>query len=235
MKRMQRIASLIFVLCAFALPAMAQRDKGKQRQWTYTGSDTEGRMTIIITERQIGEALRYQVSGDYKSAFPCTISGTYYPAGKRLKAECLGSGHRPLEITGKLQAEDSFRVDIDGHRFINADRVGEGPPLPTGGLTGSWSIVQTAANGGRYTGMLEIKQTESQLTGRAVWDNHQSGEIKGTVQGKSVKFSIIYAGGLVGTYEAQCDNTNMLLFGGKAYSNKGGGTVQWAASRRHTN
>jgi hypothetical protein len=101
----------------------------------------------------------------------------------------------------------------------------------TGGLSGSWRIVQTGDNGARYTGTLIIKQSGNLLSGRAEWENHTQGNISGEVQGRTIKFTVQYAGGLVGRYEAEVSSAGNQMLNGEARSNKGGGVVKWQASR----
>jgi hypothetical protein len=227
MKHMRLVTFCIFALCVFCLPVMAQR------QWVYEGSNSEGRMSIAITERQYGSRLSYQVSGDYKTASSCTISGSYFPAGRRLRAVCKGNGRKTEEITGSLSVMGQFNLNTNVGG-IDLERVGTGDQLPTGGLTGAFKIVQTAANGAKYTGQLEIKQVGSRLSGRAVWDNHKSGTIDGTVQDETVRFTITYSGGLVGTYNSALNVYRDSMEGGTASSNKGGDTVKWYATRLDT-
>jgi hypothetical protein len=232
MKHMRLVTFLIIALCVFCLPVMAEQ------VWVYEGSsgdNGDGLLRIEITERKYGSDLRYLVNGSYRGAqySHCTISGTYFPAGQRLRAKCVNPQGRTIgDITGRLVIEGGEYFELNtsmGDIVVN--RIGRGPALPTGGLTGAFKIVQTADDGAKYTGQLEIKQAGSQLSGRAVWDNHMSGTIDGTVQGKTVRFTITYSGGLVGTYNAELFDNAME---GSASSNKGGGTVKWYAKRVYT-
>lgn len=105
------------------------------------------------------------------------------------------------------------------------------PADDAGGLTGSWSVVQTAGNGAKYTGTLSITQNGYVISGRANWSNHSQGSISGTVEGRTIKFTIQYEGGLVGSYQAVLADDGNQMINGSASSNKGGGSVSWYAGR----
>ena len=72
MKHLRLVAFVVFAICAFCLPAQAQK------KWTYkgdNGTDGENRqaITIIITKRPNG----YEVSGEFIGGdyqFTCNIS-----------------------------------------------------------------------------------------------------------------------------------------------------------------
>jgi hypothetical protein len=98
-------------------------------------------------------------------------------------------------------------------------------------LSGSWRIIQTGANGARNTGVLKIRLSGNTLSGRAEWDNHAPGNISGEVEGRTIKFTIQYGGGLIGSYEAELSSQGNQMQNGEARSNKGGAVVSWQANR----
>lgn len=228
MKQVRALATLIFVLCAFALSAMAQK------QWVYRYDDGRKELNIIIRERA---GAVYDLGGEYKeysNSQPCKIKGAYQLAGGHVRGYCEYLARDGKKLQSTLEIDGIYRgeriaISISGYTFV-ARRVGKGEPLPTAGVTGKWSIEQAADSGARYTGTLILKQTGNKIGGRAQWDNHSSGEVDGTVQGEVINFRIIYEGGLIGTYRADLSEDGML--NGTATSNKGGGRVHWQAFRR---
>src|SRR5436190_20383042 len=128
MKNLRLVAFVLFAVCAFCLPAQAQK------KWTYKGDDGKGgEITIIITQRPTG----YEVSGDYKPSPSrvCKLRGSYLPAGQRLKATCEYDNGEKEEVTGsKQEKEDVLPVEAGvGDRggiyggTIVAKRVGAKP------------------------------------------------------------------------------------------------------------
>jgi hypothetical protein len=98
-------------------------------------------------------------------------------------------------------------------------------------LKGSWEIVQTGGQT-RYVGTLTIDGSGNTISGGALWANHSQGTIRGTLTGFSVRFSIDYGDGLVGTYSASLSDKVDQMINGSASSNKGGPAVAWQASRK---
>ena len=103
------------ILCATAANAQSA-------QWIYKGDNgTTGpyreSITLIIMKRPSG----YAVSGEY--VFPpfmhdtwgpsCTISGTYFPAGRRLRGTCKSAKGREFDINGTRRTDrDQFQIQF---------------------------------------------------------------------------------------------------------------------------
>src|ERR1041385_4976063 len=125
MKNLRLVAFVVFGICAFCLPAQAQK------QWSYKADNkkTSGRIgyggepdsnihqsremiTITITQRPNG----YEVSGYLQlGEYTCDIEGSYFTAGKRLRGKCLQSQDEDVEITGvKLSGSDAFQITVNG-------------------------------------------------------------------------------------------------------------------------
>lgn len=105
MKNLRVITFLVFAVCAFCLPAQAQK------QWTYkadNGTENEWHrqeITITITQGPNG----YEVSGELKTpTFPCHFQGSYVPATEKFEAK---STDCPREIKGfKVKGKDALQI-----------------------------------------------------------------------------------------------------------------------------
>lgn len=207
----------------FALPALAQNDPSGKYQ--YHGNNDEWVVNII--KRGTG----YEVTGQYVLAGQgCQISGSYFTATRRVKAQCT-AGQSTVMADGNIvfaQGEYSTSASLT---LTVRNRTAQAYRIDTG-ITGAWRVTQTAGNGARYTGTFMITQTSNQLSGRAEWDNHSNGAISGSVSNGIVRITITYSGGLVGTYRAELARGGTQMSGGTASSNRGGGSVNWTAVKQ---
>ena len=131
MKSFRLVAFLVFAVCAFCLPAVAQKF------WTYKGEDGKGNeVTITISQRAKG----YEVNGEIRkskttpgvavepSSDPCIISGSYLPAGQRVRATCENKDGVKKAVTGRKQVgKDALQITALGGTFV-LKRVVDEPP-----------------------------------------------------------------------------------------------------------
>ncbi len=184
MKSLRLVFFLVFILCAFCLPSSAQTgETGKPKQWTYEGRDSGGSFIINITKRPNG----YEVSGEYFDDRPgsemCTISGSYYPAGQRIRAKCIRKGQEEgFSISGsKDTGKDELKLNIGGNEVV-ATRVGA-KSTNTGGSTTKQNLCPSGFGGTWKTsfGAMTITFTNSsEVKGNYDFDD---GTIKGDVSG----------------------------------------------------
>jgi hypothetical protein len=222
MKQLRQVTFLVLAVCAFCLPAQAQKTyKADKADSPYDkNSSYPIEVTITITQGRNGYDL---VSGEMKTEFGiCNIQGAYYPSTEKLKARYTDCPLRDRPINGfKVKGEDALQITEPFSTL--AKRVFS--------LSGSWRIVQTSANGARYTGTLRITQEGPRLSGNADWENHSQGTIKGEVSGKYIIFDVQYPQGLIGSYQAELSPAGDQMLNGEARSNKGGEPVKWQATR----
>ncbi len=212
MKNLRLVTFLVFAVCAFCLPAVAQTsNSSKPKQWTYKGDNGADELvyekdkryiTIIITQRPNG----YEVSGNFKSGsgWSCSISGSYYPKtlGLRAKANCPKVA---FNVTGsKIPGQDALEIAI-GSLEIVAKRVGSKSTPPTGSnptsvtktgsdVSGVWAFV---CCGGRYNGKLTLIQDGNVISGYfGDTNNGTTGDIAGQINGSAVNFRRSYSRGV---------------------------------------
>jgi hypothetical protein len=139
MKKMRLATLLVFAVCAFCLPAHAQK------KWTYKadngakGFPQRSEVTIVITQRPNG----YEVSGEWKygEGQTCNIRGSYLPAGQRLRATCGDYGGK---IEGfKIPGKDALQITLPFYAV--AKRVGVKPE--TTGSPATTLVWEPAGNG----------------------------------------------------------------------------------------
>ncbi len=217
------VLAVFMAAIIFAAPALAQNDPSGKYQ--YHSNNDEWVVNII--KRGTG----YEVTGQYVlDSQGCQISGSYYTATRKVKAQCK-AGQSTVVADGSIEfAQGDYSTSA--LLTLKIRNKTTSTYRSDNGITGSWRITQTAANGAKYTGVLKITQKGSLLTGRAEWDNHTNGDINGSVQNGTVYIAIAYSEGLTGSYNADLANGGTRMVNGKARSNKGGGTVDWNATKQ---
>src|SRR5207302_4436261 len=167
------VTFLVFAVCAFCLPAQAQK------KWTYkadNGANEDSldrrEITITITQDRNG----YDVSGEYKTVVgTCNIRGSYSPATEKLNAitDCPAASAVFREIKGfKIKGKDALQITEP----FSAVAKREGAKSIS--LSGTWKC----DDGGTYV----LTQSGSSLTWEAkspdngaTWDHTFTGQING--------------------------------------------------------
>ena len=196
MKNIRLAAFLVFTVCAFCLPVQAQT------KWTYKGDNGAARpnreeITLVITQRPNG----YEVNGEFTSyrftsdRRHCTIRGSYFFVGRRLRGNCVFDDGSKLEVTGFKEtgkdAKDAFQVAVGPSGELVAWRDGIKPKTNGSStesseessypdLAGTW-ICQTRcpAGGGQGGKPASISQNGRTLTFTNEGGGRSAGEFKG--------------------------------------------------------
>ncbi len=215
--------AVLLTAIIFAAPALAQNDPSGKYQYQRNSED----WVVNIIKQGTG----YLVSGQYViDGQGCQISGSYYTATHKVKAQCT-AGRSTVMANGIVEFAQGQYSTSALLTLTVRNRTTQAYRIDTG-ITGLWKVTQFTANGTRYTGTFRITQNGSQLSGRAEWDNHNNGDISGSVSNGSVRITITYPGGLIGTYRAELSSGGTTMVSGTASSNRGGGSVNWTATKQ---
>jgi hypothetical protein len=129
-----------------------------------------------------------------------------------------------------LESRDDIVNILQGtHRDRNQPGTPADPTPPPQNLidvSGCWQIDQSNNN----SGYLSLTQTGTAISGRSNWTTHSNGPIAGSICGASLRFSITYPEGVVGTYTATVINNGNTLDKGLTTSSTGD-TATWTAER----
>lgn len=93
-------------------------------------------------------------------------------------------------------------------------------------LTGSWSLDQS--NG---SGSLQIQQDGTNLGGIATFPGMATGQIRGSVEGRKVRFVVTWRSTLHGVYEATISPDGQQMLNGTTRPQEGGGSAAFTATR----
>ena len=175
MKHWRLIAFLVFAICAFCVTAQAQK------KWTYEGEDAASRITITITQQRNG----YVVTGEAKPAFgsSCSIRGSYFPAGQRLRATCRNLEGNDYQVTGfKLAGKDAFQISLNFMEIV-ATRVGAKPTKPGASISSTEPASNRGCDGFAGTWKTSFGEMTFTITGNSATASYDFGVDAGTVRG----------------------------------------------------
>lgn len=107
------------ITLVFGILLCAPGANAKTTEWTYTGDNGatgayRETVTLVISKRPGG----YEVGGEYVfNSYlhnkTCRISGTYFPAGRRLRAVCESSDGEEHVISGTRRTDrDQFQIQL---------------------------------------------------------------------------------------------------------------------------
>jgi hypothetical protein len=131
-----------------------------------------------------------------------------------------------------------FNVEISGRAFewdciYYYDAVYEGDARVdqrgSADVAGTWKVYQKNDSGGEYTGKLQFAQSDTSLTGKALWDNYVHGRIEGLVSSGTVAFYIHYSN-VRGTYRGTLSSDGTRI-DGYGYNAQGIKVCSWYAER----